>query len=1693
MKIYACNWYAALATKYYLPPGIDVSLMSEGNRFPLFLWFKYLFAASTRLIMRRFICATLLIALCLQSTGAAAVGLDGTNVGATLAQVRIDFQSVSNWFIQSPTLAMILTPDRYAAMHAPAPTRVVAPRADASKTRLQDVQRPVSRGPGVRGTPPEMRKRPLLLKDAEKLQAPAVTPPPNSAASNARAALTSRAPTIDFSLPKPAATPTISFSLPTLAPGHPPVRTSGGIHAFDVTTSSPNTTGINPWWTYEEGALPGTGKYMVNVGNGNLIVQSDDIDIPERGIDLAFRRTYNSGSLNDTNANSGNDDGSPNENVYGNGWTNTFDAHVAANTSGGISVFDIDGARYDYTPNGTGCLTPPAGMHDYLCTDGYNNWVWLKKSGTFYYFFGTNLSQSIAGLSGRLYGIYARNFNNNILFSYYWANGDASSSNNLTQIVAGHSDGQQLVLSFGMVNGRPLLSSITRPDGAQVIYLYDTAHELATVARPGNNVASSLSENYGYYGGSKLAWTSNPRWNYSGGAEGSFTNFYYDASSRVNGVLLYGTANFAPNDGTGAVLQPGYATGANTIAHNTLTYPTSGETTLTDSDGHANTWLYDSIARVTQTKEWTGSLWLVTNTSWDASNNLAESVDARGNATDFAYDPNGNQTAMALPVLTTSQGTFRPTILTSYDQYNNVTSFCDANHTQSLGLSWTSPPAMVDSLCPGDVGSTRLVWIYPSYEPYGELSTALTAATASAPSGYTRYVSYDASNQGGVDYGLPTSITGTSFTQADGNTRTPTQRFHYDSHGNIDCSAQLADNSGVHWWLFEHDSLNRAIKAADPDDASSTNGACPRTSGISGSRSVITTSYYPNGEESASQTPSEYAAGVSTTSAYDADGNLTQQTDHTGGALSQTDNWYDGADRLVEVKLPHDSRTLPNGSSYEYYSYSWMTRYLYDLSQSNTVSFYGGAFRAYGNKFQTQEYLGTQSSANWIPVNATSYDALNRTVTAFRTAVCGNGAPSGPDLCSATITQATNGYDGSGLVGLRSSYANAANQISTFTYDNANRLSAVGFSDSTPGRQYTYDPDGNIVTVTSARFGTQSYVRDGANNITSVSEAQNGGVTLPAILSYAYYPDSSRSSITVSSEANPGQALFSETMSYRGDGKQTARTLSINGTAYALGWTYTPAGRPLTFADPFQSNAKSTAYDSYARSSGVYYPGGQFNAFAFTPEGQLSSRQAANTGDTPYTQAFLYNTRGELLSDSAAPLLRGSHSGPGQQSANGVLLPQIPTSWDARNSVLLSSTDPAQGLLNASSAWSYDAAGRQVSDTEDSSYSFTYLDPENGEESCLGGAIATATRQYDAEDHLVRNSSVTQSSGANPQHNPCPQEYSSSTETTNYGWGAAGHPVITQMDGISTQPESLHWDGDELAFTSITGTVDAVYLGSDAIWTPNGSQPIFSVTDRDYNGMQIHSHNSGGAMAIIQKCSPFQLCQAAGYSGSVNEPRTDGIHFQGTGDIIQGVRAYSTNTAQWMSPDALAGDDSDPLSQQAYMWNGNDPNDYADPSGYSDCKTFDPKNSGCTIKQEIVHCPDCAQKYTEGLERHAAELRDLGNAPKMWFGAALSMLPFGPGEKVAQKAAEVATNDAKTFLYQKVSATGAHLKYGITKNPLSRYTSAQLAGGQLRILASGSRPAMLTLERSLHRTLPLGPEEGQTQYQTIQQALGLKP
>jgi len=989
-----------------------------------------------------------------------------------------------------------------------------------------------------------------------------------------------------------------------------------------VNTSSANTTGINHWWTYEEDAIGGVGRYMVNVSNGNLIAQADDMAIPNKGIELAFRRTYNSLSTHDY---SGSDGSIPSN--YGNGWTNTFDAHIAPNSSGGVTVFDIDGARYDYTSNGSGGYIAPAGQFAVLSSS--SGYTWTKKSGTVYRFYNPAPPANQAAFAGRLESIKGRNSNNSLSFSYFFDGANSSSSKYLNKIVVTAEDGRTATLLFADAAANRLLQSLAWPDGTQVTYEYDASANLAKVHEPGNNVAASLEQDYVYFTSGLpnshfLQLVYSPLWVNSAGTNGEYLEMQYaGVANELSAVLNHGFVNPTISDGySSGPIQPSAASGLSLFRTVNLSY-TGSTTQWSDTDGHQTTYTWDSLGRVVQTDNVTGDFSgpavLTTHQGWSTANNLVTSIDARGNETDYAHDDTGNTTGVGEANVTRGGATFRPTSLYSYDGHNNITAYCDPVEVHASGKDWITKPSTSDTLCSTASGITALftkyTWTPTTAEPYGELTSTIT------PMGYTESFSYAPSSQGGSDFGLPTSVTAAGITQNDGSIFTPTQIYSYDRQGNIACYSK-----GVGTWALAYDQVGRPLKIADPDDGSAfSTSTCGKSSNAN--TIVTTNAYFANGQLSSSQSPVEAAAGIQTPYTYDADGNETTEIHHFGtNAGGLTKKSYDGKDRLVEVQLPHDSRTWSDGKAYEYYAFPWLTRYFYDLTGNNTVAAQGSpAFYAHGNLFKTQEYLST-----WTDAKAAAYDALDRNVVKY-------AYPAGSCTSRCVAEPETLTYDTNTHAGLLSSDCNALNVCSQPSYDADGKQTGVSFNDSgvTPNRTYAMDADARTVQTASAAFGTESYVFDADGRKTSVVEAGLGAITSPATISYHYYLNGMRSSLDVSASAFSQAQTNFKSYNYEPDGLLKSETFTYNAAPYAFSWSYTAAGRPLTQSDPYTGATdsglagpiapKKYVYDQFGRISEFKLPTlGDYTSFTYDPEGEETGYVAGG-----YTIANAFNVRGQ--------------------------------------------------------------------------------------------------------------------------------------------------------------------------------------------------------------------------------------------------------------------------------------------------------------------------------------------------------------------------------------------------------------------------------------------------------------------------------
>lgn len=1562
--------------------------------------------------MRRSLAGLLVVFFLTQSSGVALA--DNARPVASISFAAL-FQPIELAIVSSRLYADITgSGDRYTAMHAARPVleRKPANLDAAGLMRKQHALRPHPR----KGT-----RAPLIL-------------PPRRELAAGRRVLDPRAMR-PSSLPKPAdklastqaTTPIVSQSLRMRgATMHRGVSNASGTSTRQggikpMAAISP-TTGIEHWWTYEERAIPGIGKAMLNVGTGNFLVSAMDVDQTEQGLDLAFQRVYNSQSLHDVN---GDDGGEPA--IFGNGWTNTFDANIVyapapANT---ITVNDIDGGACTYTSNGNGSWQPCAGEYATLApTSGSCTYTLTKPNGTIYVFQpdgGPQLPNCgpNSAFAGHLVEIIGRNNQNAITFQYSYDSSGIKNSEHVTEIDAIHSDGDQLTMTFGIVPGTSYneLASIERPDHALLNYWYGVNGNLLEVDKPGNNSATSgiphspnsgaavqagdVPETYSYAMG-VMNEACGPRctvamWNNPSSPNDGSALLFTVSNNNLMSWSVQGVLNFTPNDGTSTPLQNGPSTGFQTFYTATFDYGNAGNcsndsggaTTMCDTDGHATSWTLGNNNRVIQTQDWSaGTLAVTTSQTWDASNNLLTTTDPNGNTTQYGYDTpgfsqGGNVVEVQLPSVSDlppgGSGSVQPLSYYSYDQHNNVVAYCDPVYNQTNGNTWQTPS---DSLCPSGGKSAPATFQYTNNdpnEPYGCLHLM------TKPGGYTTTITYG----GACGIGLPAKVAGQQISQYDNSSRTPTQDFTYNGQGGL-TAYDRGQHGGTTFdsWNLTYDPNNRNIQRIENEVIDGNAQQLPHWS-----------CYYPDGSLLYTETPSQHHAdgggGCPSTSQlassynpppyataywYDTDGDELRIVDHKTNTAqgNMTEKFYDGLDRLVETIMPTDQ--------HDCYTFLWMNRYIYDLSQSS-----GGAvlhignvqnIAAYGNLYKTEEYLpgnplvtscSAPQGSNWTDVRGASFDGLDRALDKY-------------ELAYGNAPYIINTYDASNQSGLLSAFENGIGQTITYSYDNIMRVKELDFGGPTPletSRQYTYDADGRVTSR-----GNISYTFDVDGNVSTESDSPNENNA--STITYSYYPDGKREYLSVKGQAQ-GQGLNQNDLfsyAYQTDGRLVKQAVNwaASGT---FSWVYTPMGREVSQTDPLNGNQvtttywqlnnpkplqkthtfkiKSYDYDSFGRINSLVYPQGyRADSMIYDEDDELwgysyseEQQNGDNTKDAA-TRNFVLTTRGELLSDQGCAGGTECSGLDYSQSANGTLVDiagkaygtNAAQSFDARSGMTwtnLYRNGFGATASGGNNTYFYDSAGRQNEDK---------LCTPNGQ---YNQGCFEYDRSYDADNHLVQA----------PTGDACnPNNFSGGScyyTTANLSYGADG-----QLRGVCQNPSGqscgnnidLHWDGTTLLFTgTASGGPGTLYIGKLATMTADGS---LMVADRNQNGVaeSFHSTLSNGTSGygpwvnysytiVAQGKLGFPLDYQTnwGSCGGVNcaaypDPptamnglaidysRADGYSYGPY--AVQGVRSYDSTSQQWLTPDAFAGNVNNPMSQKPFIWNSNNPVLWSDPTGFSD-------------------------------------------------------------------------------------------------------------------------------------------------------------
>jgi YD repeat-containing protein len=567
-------------------------------------------------------------------------------------------------------------------------------------------------------------------------------------------------------------------------------------------------------------------------------------------------------------------------------------------------------------------------------------------------------------------------------------------------------------------------------------------------------------------------------------------------------------------------------------------------------------------------------------------------------------------------------------------------------------------------------------------------------------------------------------------------------------------------------------------------------------------------------------------------------------------------------------------------------------------------------------------------------VRGNTFDALDRSLAKYEVAV-------------GSAAEATNIYDGGGNAGLLYQKTTGTNQTDTLAYDADGHVTSETFNDGTANRTYTYDADGRALSLATGSVGTETRTYDADGHVatsTAPSSLLNG-----ATITYGYYADGLRSSLSLNVPSQNFNQSNLFTYDYRADGARNSLNVTDGSLTGTFGWGYTKAGRELTQSDPDTGDkitinsygqtitlgAKTYTYDTYGRVASLTLPDPQntYSSLSYDAEDELLS---ATVPINPSTVSYSYTVRGEVTGPAGSV----------GYMANGATCQQMPIqnasgscSLDARSDAVLSTQYTSSTQQTTTHSYTYDAAGRQATDTSDW---------------CGTWPNEKSTRTYNADSHVVQQTMPAEYDPGNPPCDGSNGPMFTNPTTNTYTWAGDGHlgkAVVSYTSNGATYSTTTdyQWDGDDALYytQNDNGANDGLFLYIEKLgYISNG---YFVVYDRDWTGAAAQLHDSDGytgwapdALQVLTKgtlqCAKYGFycrTQGVGYVptlSGLNPMRADG--YGDSVNVFQGVRAYDPNSAQWTAPDAYAGEVHDPMSQKPYMWNRNNALEYSDPSGY---------------------------------------------------------------------------------------------------------------------------------------------------------------
>ena len=666
-------------------------------------------------------------------------------------------------------------------------------------------------------------------------------------------------------------------------------------------------------------------------------------------------------------------------------------------------------------------------------------------------------------------------------------------------------------------------------------------------------------------------------------------------------------------------------------------------TSVTDPTGKVSNYGYNADKRLSSLTDPAGGK--VSNT-YETNGRIKSQTDQKGKTTSFTWDSGGEESHMTAPdggvwtdiyaanVLMESIDPYGKKVSYTYDRYLRPVEITD-QRGNTTSMTYDSAGRMLTRSAPASLGYKES-WTYDS---------AGNILSHTDGRGNKTTYTYNASNKltsstdplsGKTTYTYTALGALATVTTPRGKTTT----YGYDAKGNrTSVTTPLGEKT-----TFTYDDAGRIATKTDPrGNASGADPAAYTTKYTYDGRGLLsaatdslgrTTSYGYNGAEQL--TSAKDPAGNTTRYEYDDAGNLTKTTDAAGKSVTRG---YDSGGRLTSETDPLGNKTT--------HTYDKLGRLLSTVSARGNVT--GADPAAYTTSY-TYDAAGNRTKVT-DPSGAavsTEYDAVNRPVKITdplgqTTTYAYDAVDNVTKVTDALGKTASSVYDKNNRLtsttnqlGKTTTYAHDAdgNLLSrtsplgnkeTWTYDGDGRQATTvdprGNATGADPAQYTttnsYDPAGNLITVTDPLGGVTRTEYDAAGNVTKRTDADKRATT------YGY---DKLDQLTTVTAPDGGKTTYE----YDTAGNLTKRTDANN---HATAYGYDAARRLTTVTDQL-NRVTSYAYDAEANLTKKTTPRGS-TSYAFDTRGLPTK---VDYSDSTPDVSFGYNAAGRMTTRANAKI-----------------------------------------------------------------------------------------------------------------------------------------------------------------------------------------------------------------------------------------------------------------------------------------------------------------------------------------------------------------------------------------------------------------------------------------------------------------------